>query len=321
MRFLRRHMSLLAGAAACLAMYAGACYAFPNFASPKVFLNLLWNNAHLGVVAVGMTFVILSGGIDLSVGSVTSFSSVVIATLIMEHGWSPAAAVVVALALGAAVGAASGLVIALVDVKPFIVTLSVMFLARGLGYLVRLTSLPIRHPQYDALASWRLPLGPDAVLSLPTLMFIAAVLIAAYVLVMTSFGRTVYAIGGGEDAATLMGLPVTRTKVLIYAISGFCAALGGVVLSLYRRNGDPSVGVGMELDAIAAVVIGGTLLTGGVGSVFGTFIGVVMIGIIMELPSWLPVALSSGSTKVAIGVLLLVFVLVQRLITRIARSP
>jgi simple sugar transport system permease protein len=146
------------------------------------------------------------------------------------------------------------------------------------------------------------------------LALLCVVLIGAYVALMTRFGRNVYALGGSEEAALLMGLPVGRTKIAIYGVSGFCSALAGMVLTFELFSGSHIEGVAMELDAIAAVVVGGTLLTGGVGSVFGTLIGVLIIGIILNVMTY--EEFSAGLTKVAIGGLLLVFVLIQRLLTR-----
>jgi simple sugar transport system permease protein len=153
-------------------------------------------------------------------------------------------------------------------------------------------------------------------LSLPAIVLLAGMLVAAYVLRRTAFGRNVYAIGGESDASRLLGLPVARTRVAVYAISGFCAALSGFLLTVYLSSGSHIEGVGLELDAIAAVVVGGTLLTGGVGSVFGTLLGVLIIGIVVEVITTYEGGFSSGFSRVATGGLLLVFVLIQRIMAR-----
>ena len=315
MSFLRKHITILAAVVVYLALYAAASVRYDGFFSVPVFVNFLGNNAVLGIVAVGMTFVILSGGIDLSVGAVMSFSSVIIGVLIMEHQWHPLAAMAMAMAGGTALGALMGAIIHATGIKPFIITLAGMFFARGLAFLIHLESIAISDPRHTALAIIRL--GPVPVTALVLLVFVIA---GWYVAVFTRFGRNVYALGGSEEAALLMGLPVRRTKIAVYALSGFCAAAAGAVLTLYLSSGNHLEGVGMELDAIAAVVIGGTLLAGGIGSVLGTLVGVLMLGLILTSITTYEGTLSSGMTRVVIGLLLLVFVLLQKLLTRSLRS-
>lgn len=315
MSFLRKHITIVAAVVVYLALYAAASVRYDGFFSVPVFVNFLGNNAVLGIVAVGMTFVILSGGIDLSVGAVMSFSSVVIGVLIMEHGWHPLAAMAMALAGGAALGALMGAIIHATGIKPFIITLAGMFFARGLAFLIHLESIAISDARHTALAIFRL--GPVPVTALVLLAFVLA---GWYTAVFTRFGRSVYALGGGEEAALLMGLPVGRTKIAVYALSSTCAAAAGAVLTLYLSSGNHLEGVGMELDAIAAVVIGGTLLAGGIGSVLGTLVGVLMLGLILTSITTYEGTLSSGMTRVVIGVLLLVFVLLQKLLTRSLRA-
>lgn len=311
MRFLRKHVTILAGLAAYVALYAIASIRYDGFLSLPVFMNFIVNNSVLGVVAVGMTFVILSGGIDLSVGAVMSFSSVLIGVLIMDYHWHFAAATAFALACGTVLGTLMGLVIHLTGLKPFIVTLAGMFFARGLAFIIHLESIAISDPRHTAFAMMRL--GP---LPMTAIIFLAVVAVGWYVSAFTPFGRNVYALGGNEEAAMLMGVPLGRTKVAVYAVSGFCSALAGGVLTLYLSSGNHLEGVGMELDAIATVVIGGTLLAGGVGSVLGTLVGVLMLGLILTSITTYEGMLSSGMTRVAIGLLLLAFVLLQKGLTR-----
>jgi len=316
---LRRHLPLLATCALCLGLYVAGAVLCPGFASLRVFVNFLADNSFLGIIAVGMTFVILSGGIDLSVGAILALSSTVLAVLIELRHVPVAVAVPAVLAMGGALGAVMGLVIRHFRLAPFIVTLAGMFCARGLAQIVHLEALPISDPGYLAATGWGIPLLAGARLPLTAIVFLAVLAVGLYVSVHTPFGRNVYAVGGNEEAALLMGLPVGRTKVGIYALSGFCSALGGVVFALYSSSGNPSAGVGMELDAIAAVVIGGTLLSGGVGHVLGTLIGVLIFGIIQTGITFQG-TLSSWWTKVAVGALLLLFVLLQRLIARTGRG-
>ena len=311
MNFLRKHITVLAGVLAYVLLYAIASARYDGFFSLPVFTNFLSNNAVLGIVAVGMTFVILSGGIDLSVGAVMSFSSVLIGVLVMDYHWHVLAAIGVAVACGTALGAVMGAVIHATGIKPFIVTLAGMFFARGLAFIIHLESIAIVDPRHTAIMT--LHLGP---LPVTALLFLGFVAVGWYVAVFTPFGRNVYALGGSEEAALLMGLPVKHTRIAVYAVSGFCASFAGAALTFYLSSGSHLEGVGMELDAIATVVIGGTLLRGGAGSVLGTLVGVLMLGLILTSITTYEGMMSSGMTRVAIGVLLLSFVLLQKLLTR-----
>lgn len=286
---------------------------YEGFLAPQVFLNLFIDNAFLVVVAAGMTFVILTGGIDLSVGAVVAFTSVLLASLVQQHGWHPLAAMTLALAIGTAFGAAMGFVIQRYRLLPFVVTLAGMFLARGAATLISVESIGIDHGFAASLAALRIPLGGGAFLSTGAVTALVVVMLATLVARSTEFGRTVYAIGGSEASAALMGLPVGATLVRVYALSGFCAALAGLIYSIYTLSGYSLHATGLELDAIAAVVIGGTLLSGGVGHMPGTLLGVLVLGLIQTLITF-DGTLSSWWTRIVIGVLLLVFCLLQRLL-------
>ena len=285
---------------------------YTGFFSLQVFLNLLIDNAFLCIVAVGMTFVILSGGIDLSVGSVIALTTMVSASLVEKHGWSPAAVIPLVLLMGTGFGAVMGFLIQRFRLQPFIVTLAGMFLARGLCYLISIDSVSITNPFYTALSQLRIPVWEGAELSVSAIIALVVVVVAVFVAHYTQFGRTVYAIGGNEHSAVLMGLPVRSTLIGVYTVSGFCSALAGVVFTFYMLSGYGLHAVGLELDAIAAVVIGGTLLTGGVGYVLGTLFGVLMLGIIQTLIMF-DGSLSSWWTRIVIGALLFVFCLLQRI--------
>ena len=291
---------------------------YTGFFSAQVFLNLLIDNAFLIVVAVGMTFVILSGGIDLSVGSVVALTTMVSAALVERHGWSPGTVIPLVLAMGVAFGAFQGFLIERFRLQPFIVTLAGMFLARGLCYLISIDSISMVNETYAAISQMRVPLWEGAALSVGALIAVAVVLAAIFIAHCTPFGRAVYAIGGSEQSAVLMGLPARGTLLAVYTLSGFCSALAGVLFTFYMLSGYGLHAVGLELDAIAAVVIGGTLLTGGVGYVAGTLFGVLMLGIIQTLISF-DGTLSSWWTRIVVGLLLLVFCLMQRLLAR--RAP
>jgi len=300
-----------------LVIFGAASY--DAFLAPQVFLNLAIDNAFLCIVAIGMTFVILTGGIDLSVGSLLALTTMVAASLVERAHLSPWIVMPLVVAGGGLFGAAQGFLIHRYRLQPFIVTLAGMFVARGLCYLIDTESIPINDPVLVSLAQLRIPVGGDNSLSTGAVVAIVTVLLAAWLAHSTRFGRTVYAIGGNAKSATLMGLPVGRTLVQVYAFSGACAALAGLVMSIYMLSGYSLHAVGLELDAIAAVVIGGTLLTGGVGYVAGTVVGVLILGIIQTLVIFNG-SLSSWWTKIVIGLLLFVFCLAQRFIEHGART-
>lgn len=312
-----RYLPVITTAALFVGMFSVGGARYEGFADPQVFLSLLLDNSFLIVLAVGMTFVILTGGIDLSVGSNVALSTV-IAAKTLEMGWSPYLTVVAVLVTGTVLGTAMGLLIHYFDIQPFIATLAGMFLARGLCYLISVDSIPISDETFQTWAFASVDLPGGYYVGWTSIVALATVAIAALVLARTRFGRTVYAIGGNESSALLMGLRVASTKVGVYAISGFCAAFAGLLFALYTLSGYSLNAVGMELDAIAAVVIGGTLLTGGRGFVIGSLLGVLVLGVIQTFISF-DGTLSSWWTRISIGLLVLVFVVVQRFMTR--RQP
>ena len=293
-------------------LYAACAVQFPFMASGRVAGNLLTDNAFLGVLAVGMTVVILSGGIDLSVGAVVAFVGVLLALLI-GNGVDPFLAFAIALAAGTLYGALIGAAIHWLQAPPFIVTLAAMFLARGACFLLTTDSIPITHPVYGDLASGGLGLSISAWAML--VAFAAGIVL----LRLTRFGADVHAIGGDARAAELMGVRVGRTTVMIYAFSGLCAALGGILFSVYTQSAHSLAGVGLELDAIAAVVIGGTLLTGGYGGLLGSFFGVLILGLIQTYITFTG-TLSSWWAKIATGVLLFLFIAMQRTVLLLRAS-
>lgn len=288
------------------------CYAqFPNILSTRVIGNLLTDNAFLGIAAVGMTFVILSGGIDLSIGSVIAFTGVFLAVAMGDGGMPPLLAIPLLLVITTLFGAAMGAMIHYLAMPPFIVTLAGMFFARGVAFLISTASVPINVDLYDTLQGlyFRMPGGGRLSFIGMTMLavFVSGIVIAHF----TSFGRNVYAIGGNRQSAELMGVPIARTTILIYALSSFLAGLAGIAFSLYTSAGYSLAAVGVELDAIAAVVIGGTLLTGGFGYVAGTFLGILIMGLIQTYIVF-DGTLSSWWTKIVIGLLLFSFIALQR---------
>ena len=292
---------------------------FPAMLSSRVIGNLLTDNAYLGIVAVGMTLVILSGGIDLSVGSVIAFSGVFIAVVLRDTGLHPLPVFAMLLVLTTGFGAAMGFMIDRLAMPAFIVTLAGMFLARGAAYMLSIDSVPVAHPFFQSLQGtyWLMP-GRGRLTLIGALMVLtfAAGMIVAH---KTRFGASVYALGGGEATARLMGVRQGRTTVLVYAFSGLTAGLSGIVFAIYTGSGYSLATVGTELTAIAAVVIGGTLLTGGAGYMFGTFVGVLTMGLIQTYIVF-DGSLSSWWTKIVIGVLLLAFILLQKGLLKLSQD-
>jgi simple sugar transport system permease protein len=297
-----------------LALIAAGGAHYTGFAAPQVMLNLVIDNAYLLVLAVGMSLVILSGGIDLSVGAVLALATTVAAWLLHHAHWPAWAVIALVLGGGAAFGVLQGALIHAFRLQPFIVTLAGMFLARGLCYLISVDSITIDDPTFVAVSQtqWQVPGGfisPSAAIA------IAVLVVGIWLAHRSAFGRAVYALGGNEQSALMMGLPVGRTKLMVYGLSGFCAALAGLLFAFYMLSGYGLHAQGAELDAIAAVVIGGTMLSGGYGYVAGALSGVLVLGVIQTLIAF-DGTLSSWWTKIVIGALLFVFCVVQRLLAR-----
>ena len=310
---------LLATAIIFVLAYGAAVAQFPGLLSSRVLGDLLTDNAFLGITAVGMTFVILSGGIDLSVGAVIGFTGVLVAVLITKAGLHPLLAFAIALGVAAAFGAAMGCVIHYLEVPSFIVTLAGMFLARGAASIITQDSIPIAHEFYHQLSATYLKLPGGGRISAIGGVMVLVFVVGAILAHRTRFGSNIYALGGNATSASLMGVPIARTTILVYTLSSFLAGLAGIVFSLYTSAGYPLAAVGVELDAICAVVIGGTLLTGGYGFVVGTFIGVMLQGLV-QVYIIFDGTLSSWWTKIVIGFLLFLFILMQRLFFSAAAS-
>ena len=314
MTFSRRDLPLLVTIGLFLVGYAICASQFPTMLSPRVMLNILSDNAFLGILAVGMTVVIVSGGIDLSVGSVMAFSAVLLAVMIRAGVPAPAAFAIV-LAAGCAFGSLMGAAIQYLKAPAFIVTLTGLFLARGGCFLLTTESVAINDPVYSAITSAGLAFDGGARLTVGAMVMIAVFIGGGVLLHGTRFGTNVFAIGGDARAAARMGAPVARTTIGIYAFSSCMAALAGIVFSLYTGAGYPLAAMGIELDAIAAVVIGGTLLAGGYGGVIGSLFGVLIQGLIITYITF-DGTLSSWWTKIATGALLFSFIVLQKGLTR-----
>ncbi len=308
-----KYVNLLITICLFLGLFTVGSLLYTGFFSLQVFLNMLIDNAFLIITAVGMTFVLIIGGIDISIGSVIALVCMLSAYLLEMKHLNPFVVILAMLAMGALFGLIQGWFISSFKIQPFIVTLAGMFLARGLCYVISIDTIMISDPFYHMMATYRIPLPLGTSISVSVLIALAVVLGALYLINYTKFGRTAYAIGGNEQSALLMGLPVVRTKVLIYTLNGFCSALAGIVFSFYMLSGYGLHAVGLEMDAIASAVIGGTPLTGGIGFVTGTLFGVLIQGVIQTLIMFQG-TLSSWWTKIAIAFLLCVFIILQRLI-------
>ena len=290
-------------------LFVFAAFRYENFLTQENLLNVLRQNSMVGLLALGMTFVILTGGIDLSVGSLLAVAGVVAAQL---SGRGTLVAVAAAVGLTTLLGLVNGAVISRARIQPFVVTLAMMIAARGLAltYTGEQSVRVGREAQgFTELGRGKLALGAFE-LPYPILILIAAFAVGWLVLNHTRFGRHVYALGDNEEAARLMGLNVGRVTLGVYALSGALAGLAGVLLASRLGAGQPVAGLGWELDAIAAVVVGGALLTGGQGSVVSTLGGVVLLGMIFNvfnLEGWI----TPWWQLVLRGVILLFVVIVQ----------
>lgn len=289
-------------------LIGGATY--KNFLTTRVLGNILADNSFIIIAAIGATFVILSGGIDLSIGSMIGFVGVSMAVL-DSMGWNPLATAALMLVFGIAFGAFQGYVIDALDIQPFIVTLAGLFLLRGACFMVSVESVPIRHDWADFYSSVKVGLPGKGVLRSSALVMLASLVVAIFIAHFTRFGSNVYAIGGDRESARLMGVNIRRTTVMIYALAGFYSALAGVVYALYTKSGYPLAGSTLELSAIAAVVLGGTLLTGGVGMVAGTLFGGMILGLISTLIIFNG-SLNSAWILISSGVLLFAFIVLHR---------
>jgi simple sugar transport system permease protein len=310
---LLRYGSLLLTIGVFLLAYFIGGRLYPAMRQPQVFFNLFINDGSLLLVSIGMTMVILSGGggIDLSVGGVIALVSTASAAL-LRSGASPYFVLPLMIVIGVGLGGLMGWIIQVLKVQPFIATLMGLYFARGMAYIISLTSVTITNDVYKtfALTPIYIPFIPNAYIYPTTLVGPIMLLVAIYLSFFTRFGRTIYAMGNNEQSALLMGLPVARTKILVYAFSGFCSALAGIVFSMSLLAGYGQFATGMELDSIASVVIGGTSLAGGVGNVIGTLFGVLIHGTIVSILQFNG-TLSSWWTRIGVGMLTLIAIGIQ----------
>jgi simple sugar transport system permease protein len=312
-------------------VYAFGVLSFPAMRDSQPLFNLLNTAPFVLIAVVGQALVIISGGIDLSVGGVIALTTVSTAAL-LESGWHPAVVIALMLLMGVSIGAVMGFFITYLKVQPFIATLAGMWFARGMCYLISDAEIRIYDPTWKTLAGIKvlIPGLADPVAKTGSYVTVLVVIALAVLVVglflahLTRFGRTLYAMGGNsgrnEQSARLMGLPVNRTKMRVYMVSGFCSALAGLVYSVYVGSGHGSHAMTMELTVIAAVVIGGVALTGGQGYVLGAFFGVLILSLIQSLILYQG-QLSSWWTSIFIGLLMLLFIGVQSVLATLsARS-
>lgn len=314
-----------------IVMYAAGMIIFADkgFAKPQMFLNLFISNAGLLVIAMGQTIVMITAGIDISVGSVTALVCMVAANQMENHGASAYMAVVLALVIGLAFGVVQGFLVSYLDIQPFIVTLAGMFFGRGLTSIISTEMISIKNETFLAWANYKiyLPVGSFSKKGkfLPAYIYptviIALLVLVIIILVMkyTKFGRSVYAIGGNAQSALMMGLNVRKTKMQAYILDGFLAGLGGFLFCLNSCSGFVEQAKGLEMDAISSAVIGGTLLSGGVGTPFGTLFGVLIKGSISSLITTQG-TLSSWWVRIVLSALLCFFIVLQAVLGNLKKK-
>ena len=321
-----KYIMVLATIGIFLAIYifGAILYGDKGFTKLRTFAMLFVDNAYIGISAVGMTMVLITGGIDLSVAAVASLTGMFIAygtTVLNIH---PVICMAFSILVGVALGLGMGALVTYLKIPPFVATLTGMFLARGVCSLISRDSISIDNDLIDAMAGWKMyfmkfsegewvKIKPVAYINLNVVLFIAMIVIGTYILQKTRFGRNVYAIGGNEQSARLMGLPVDKTKMMVYGFNGLCSALAGIAYSLYVKSGWNLALQGGELDVISAAVIGGVLLSGGVGYMIGTFFGVLLKAVIPSLITFNG-TLSSWWGKIITGLLVLLFVALQQIV-------
>ncbi|MGW8226894.1 MAG: ABC transporter permease subunit, partial [Anaerolineales bacterium] len=317
----QRFIPLTVTAVLVFVAYGIGAILYPGMRNPQVFFNLFRNNSYLLISAIGMTFVILTGGIDLSVSGVVALTTVAAAALV-RAGWNTWIVVLLMLLMGMALGSIMGSIIAFMKVQPFIVTLAGMWFARGMCFFISDDAIAVDDYIYRLLGETKILIpgltelaelqgNPPPYISIFVIISFLLLGVAMYIAHFRRFGRTVYSIGGNEgrneQSARLMGLSVDTTKVLVYTFNGFCSGLAGVALAVFLSSGHGLYASGFELDVIASVVIGGTMLTGGEGYVFGTLFGVMVLAVTQVLIQFNG-SLSSWWTRIVIGLLMLAFI-------------
>ncbi len=312
-------------------MYAAGMIVFSDkgFAKPQMFFNLFITNAGLLVISMGLTIVMISGGIDISVGSVTALVCMASAYSMENMGQSAYVAVAIALGIGLAYGIVQGILVAYLEIQPFIVTLAGLFFGRGMTAVISKEMISIKNETFLAWANYKiyLPVGSYSKRGkfLPAYIYptvvIALLIVVIIILVMkfTKFGRSVYAVGGNAQSAMMMGLDVKKTKLKAYILDGILAGCGGFLFCLNSCAGFVEQAKGLEMDAISSAVIGGTLLSGGVGTPFGTIFGVLIKGTISSLITTQG-TLSSWWVRIVLSALLCFFIVLQSVLRNLKKK-
>jgi ribose/xylose/arabinose/galactoside ABC-type transport system permease subunit len=312
-------------------MYAIGAIAFADkgFAKPQMFMNLFISNAGLIVIACGLTIVMITGGIDISVGSVTALVCMVSADLMENKGMSAYMALFASLSIGLAFGVVQGYLVSYLDIQPFIITLAGLFFGRGMTAVVSTDMIAIKNETFLKWANAKIPLligyTNKKGVFIPSYIYPTVVIALLVVLLITlmlkysKFGRALYAIGGNRQSAVMMGLPVRKMMMQAYVLDGLLAGLGGFLFCLNSCAGFVEQAKGLEMDAISSAVIGGTLLSGGVGTVFGTLFGVLIKGTISSLITTQG-TLSSWWVRIVLSALLCFFIVLQAVIAGAGRK-
>lgn len=314
-------------------MYAAGCvvYASKGFTHLQTFLNILINNAGLLCVACGMTCIMLTGGIDISVGALIAMDCMFLAVGMERWGMSAPLLCLLVLIIGILFGFVQGFCVGYLEIQPFIVTMAGMFFARGMTAVISTDQVSISTNEFFVnLANFKIELpfgsyvnskGVEQIPFIRITVIIALVVLVAIFLMLryTKFGRSLYAVGGNETSATMMGLDVKKTKLKAYMLSSFICSIGGICYCLNTMSGSVQQATGLEMDAISSAVIGGTLLTGGVGNVIGSFFGVLINGTISTLVKTNGKLLSSWSS-IAVAALLCFFIVLQSIFAKIKDS-
>ena len=312
-------------------MYLGAMlFLGSGFLKPQTFFNILNAQAALIIISCGMSLVMITGGIDISVGGVTALVSMCCAVYLDFKGGNVAMAVVIALLIGLAFGLVQGFLVAYLEIQPFIVSLAGMFFARGMTTIVNSNPFNVENEAFVALKGTRIiipGLGSvnkigkyvDAYIEIGVIVALLVVLVLFVVLKWTKLGRAFYAVGGNSQSALMLGINVKRTKFLSHLICGFLAGLGGFIYFLHVGSGSPSHASGAEMNAIASSIIGGTMLTGGVGNIIGTFFGVLSLSTIQNIVS------SAGLDEpwwigITIAAMLCLFLIIQSVVMAIRKK-
>lgn len=295
-----------------------------GFLRVQTFFNILNENAALIILSCGMSIVMITGGIDISVGKLTALICMSAAVNLDYHGGSVMTAVLLSLAIGLAFGIVQGALVAFLDIQPFIVTLAGMFFAKGMTTIVNSTQFNVQNEAFVALKNTRIYipfLGSvnrrgvfvPAYVEIGVIVAVVAVIVLFFILRWTKLGRSFYAVGGNPQSANMLGINVRKTRFLAHLLCGFLAGIGGFVYFLHVGSGAPSHATGAEMNAIASSIIGGTMLTGGVGNIIGTFFGVLSLSTIKNIVSLLGLD-DAWWTNITVAAMICIFLVVQSIV-------